>query len=55
MGPDPQDPLDPPLLRIDTGGRAPFNNSAYIYETIKGILVNHTSNERAYFSQSYDQ
>ena len=42
-------------LRIDTGGWAPFYNSVFISETIKGISVNHTSNERSYFSLSYDR
>ena len=41
-------------LRIDDGGWAPFHNSAYISGSIQGILVNHTSNERPYFSQPYD-
>ena len=40
-------------LRIDTGGWAPFHNSAYISESIQGILVNNTSNERSHFSLSY--
>ena len=43
------------LLRIDTGGWAAFHKSVYISGTIKGILVNHTSNERSFFSLSYDQ
>ena len=33
----------------------PFLNIAYISETTKGTLENHTSNERSYFSLPYDQ
>ena len=42
-------------LRIDNCGWALFHKSAYISEAKYGILVNHTSNERSYFSLSYDQ